>query len=158
MKKYIYIYILYIFQTSYWNWGGMTRTIQNSQSPVLIGHPWCWGWGGPSGRCTLPLDLSSSPCRWKVDTLESTQFVDAEIGAADLPFILIVWHRIGGRHQIIATVGFIPHCFHTHLESQRADICLKNILQLTFHRYECFLLLYFHNKHRFNLYIETLKG
>ena len=38
----------------------------NPKWPVLKGHPWCLGWGGPSGRYTSPPGLSSSLCHWKV--------------------------------------------------------------------------------------------
>ena len=40
--------------------------MRSCQGPVLRGRPWCWGWGGPSSRCTSPPAPSSSPCRWKV--------------------------------------------------------------------------------------------
>ena len=40
--------------------------MRSCQGPVLRGRPWCWGWGGPSSRCTSPPAQSSSPCRWKV--------------------------------------------------------------------------------------------
>ena len=94
------------------------------KSPVLIGRPWCWGWGGPSGRCTSPPDPSSSPCRWKVENKKAKK-MDSGHRITIVGWILIVLRGVGRWHQIIAIVGFIPHCLHTSLEQQQAILRFK---------------------------------
>ena len=56
----------------------------NCQGPVLRGRPWCWGWGGPSSRCTSPPAPSSSPCRWKDTYLASSVLERNSLGSTQL--------------------------------------------------------------------------
>ena len=90
--------------------------------PVLKGHPWCWGWGGPSGRCTSPPDRSSSPCRWNVNIKNKP---------VNMCWMLIIHQAaqiVVGRQQIIALLvlhltaprltWIISHFFTTSLELQ----------------------------------------
>ena len=70
--------------------------IKIQKLPVLKGHPWCLGWGGPSGRCTSPPDRSSSPCRWNVNIKNKP---------VNMCWMLIIHQAaqiVVGRQQIIA--------------------------------------------------------